>query len=250
MIKFKAIVVTTILTSLLMGTPVHAISTGAHATGHATTSAHPTTSTAHTSTSVTRSAGTTRSNTATTSKTVNTVSPSKTSTTGSTRTSTSAMRSTTYSSLTSSSQRSSYVVWRNSYGLNAVNEPIINQDMSHPCFWVPYWIMISNNDQINRERKIIIQTAHQHNKKWIKVGDKIVFVPNATFNKIKVGSHVTLVDNSHIKISEQEKILITKYIPVMCLTAIIITEIICKCGGDVIAGTLVLALMFGWNFTE
>lgn len=203
MIKFKTIMVATLLTSLLMGTPVHAISTGAHATGHATTSAHPTTSTAHTSTSAaTRSAGVTRSNTATASRTVNTASPSKASTMGSTRASTSAMRSTTYSSLTSSSQRSSYVTWRNSYGLNVVNYPIINQEMSHPCFWLPYWVMASNNDQISRERNIITQTAHQHNKKWIKVGNKVVFVPNDTFNKIKVGSHVTLVDNSHIRISE------------------------------------------------
>lgn len=202
MIKFKAIAVATMLTSLLMGTPVHAISTGAHATAHATTSAHPTTSTAHTSTSATRSVGAARSNTATTSRTINTVSSSKASTTGNTRASVSAMRSTTYNSLTSSSQRSSYVAWRNSYGLNTVNESVVNRDMSRPCFWVPYWVIASNNDQIRRERNIIIQAAHQHNKKWIKVGDKVVFVPNDTFNKIKVGSHVTLADNSHIKIDK------------------------------------------------
>ena len=34
-----------------------------------------------------------------------------------------------------------------------------------------------------------------------------------------------------------------KYIPVICLTAIIITEIICKAGGDVIVTTLFFAVI-------
>ena len=200
--KSNILTAASIIVALLTATPAYAISTGAHATGHATTSAHPTTSTAHTSTSATRSAGAVRSNTATTSRTANTESASKSTAAGSTRATNSAVRSATYNSLTSSSQRSSYVAWRNSYGLNAVSESIVNRDMNRPCFWVPYWIMTSNNNQINRERNIIIQTAHRHNKKWVKVGNKVIFVPNDTFNKIKVGSHITLTDNSHIKIGE------------------------------------------------
>lgn len=63
--------------------------------------------------------------------------------------------------------------------------------------WMPYWIYNKPNVQANK----IKQTAKKKHMGWIKVGDKLIAVPDKLYDKIKVGDNIELVDDTHIKIN-------------------------------------------------
>ena len=62
---------------------------------------------------------------------------------------------------------------------------------------MPYWIYNKPNVQANK----IKQTAKKEHMGWIKVGDKLIAVPDKLYDKIKVGDKIELVDDTHIKIN-------------------------------------------------
>lgn len=64
-------------------------------------------------------------------------------------------------------------------------------------------VILGNNQNKNQDKLAsnMVSTASQRNYRWIRVGDKMVALPQSVYNKVKVGDKITLVDNNHIKIN-------------------------------------------------
>lgn len=104
-----------------------------------------------------------------------------------------------YSSLTNQSQKSSYNKWSNYYARNYPGHSA-NSIYNSYYYWIPYWILLNN------QRKNVVSadipTDNQGNtRRWIKVGDKIIFVPDNVWKKVNKGDKVKLIDDEHIKIN-------------------------------------------------
>ena len=106
-----------------------------------------------------------------------------------------------YSSLTNQSQKSSYNKWSNYYARNYPGRSANNIYNSY-YYWIPYWILLNN--QRKNAVSADIPTDNQGNpRRWIKVGDKIIFVPDNVWKKVNKGDKVKLIDDEHIKINNK-----------------------------------------------
>ena len=104
-----------------------------------------------------------------------------------------------YKSLTDSNQRSSYSRWSNYYARNYPGRSA-NSIYDSYYYWIPYWILLSNQRQ--KVASANVPTDNQGKpRRWIKVGDKVIFVPENIWKKINKGDKVKLVDDSHIEIN-------------------------------------------------
>lgn len=104
-----------------------------------------------------------------------------------------------YSSLTNRTQRSSYNKWSNYYARNYPGRSA-NSIYNSYYYWIPYWILLNN------QRKNVVSTDiptdNQGNpRRWIKVGDKVIFVPESIWKNVNKGDKVKLVDDKHIEIN-------------------------------------------------
>lgn len=104
-----------------------------------------------------------------------------------------------YKSLTNDKQRSSYNKWSNYYVRNYPGRSA-NSIYDSYYYWIPYWILLNN------QRKNVVSadipTDNQGNpRRWIKVGDKIIFVPENIWKIVNKGDKVKLIDDEHIKIN-------------------------------------------------
>lgn len=206
---------------LMTATPVHAMahSSGGHAsTGtHASTS-HTTASRGVTSTSRPSSSTTTRS--VTTGAKPTSMPTKSTSTTSGKNTATqsitakplptneatrtalnSTYKSSTYHSLADPRQRNSYSYWHGYYGINSLNATSAYSRMGNSYFWLPYWMMYSNQTQ--KETQVVKETAKKRHMKWIKVDNDVVYIPESIYRKVKVGDKVNLLDDTHIQINNK-----------------------------------------------
>lgn len=105
-----------------------------------------------------------------------------------------------YKSLTDSNQRSSYSRWSNYYARNYPGRSA-NSIYSSYYYWIPYWILL-NNQSKNNVASANIPTDNQGKpRRWIKVGDKVIFVPENIWKKVNKGDKVKLVDDRHIEIN-------------------------------------------------
>lgn len=104
-----------------------------------------------------------------------------------------------YKSLTDSNQRSSYSRWSNYYARNYPGRSA-NSIYSSYYYWIPYWILLSNQRQ--KVASANVPTDNQGKpRRWIKVGDKVIFVPENIWKKVNKGDKVKLVDDKHIEIN-------------------------------------------------
>lgn len=104
-----------------------------------------------------------------------------------------------YKSLTNDKQKSSYSKWSNYYTQNYPGRSA-NSIYSSYYYWIPYWILLSN--QRKNVASSDVPTDNQGNpRRWIKVGDKIIFVPENIWKKVNKGDKVKLVDDKHIEIN-------------------------------------------------
>lgn len=104
-----------------------------------------------------------------------------------------------YKSLTDDKQRSSYSKWSNYYARNYPGRSA-NSIYSSYYYWIPYWLLL--NSQHQKVTSTDIPTDNQGNpRRWIKVGDKIIFVPENIWKKVNKGDKVKLVDDKHIEIN-------------------------------------------------
>lgn len=104
-----------------------------------------------------------------------------------------------YKSLTDSNQRSSYSRWSNYYARNYPGRSA-NSIYDSYYYWIPYWILLSNQRQ--KVASANVPTDNQGKpRRWIKVGDKVIFVPENIWKKVNKGDKVKLVDDSHIEIN-------------------------------------------------
>ena len=105
-----------------------------------------------------------------------------------------------YKSLTNSNQRSSYNKWSNYYARNYPGRSA-NSIYDSYYYWIPYWILL-NNQSKNNVASANIPTDNQGKpRRWIKVGDKIIFIPENIWKKVNKGDKVKLVDDKHIEIN-------------------------------------------------
>lgn len=104
-----------------------------------------------------------------------------------------AEHTTTYSSLTNPNHQMDFAYWY-AFSHFYYNRPFYNY---YP--WIPMWLY--NSDY--HEAKQFKQQTQKYNLKWIKIDDKLVFVPEKLWQKINVGDHVQLIDNTHIKINDK-----------------------------------------------
>lgn len=178
----------------------------------ANTTASRSTTTASRSTATTRST-TTAANRATDSASTRTAgaqSASKTNSTASERTSgsesleaqraaTRATESETYKSLTTQAERNSYVSWHENYTSDSLN---YFTDIRY--FYMPgnIWnIMMMQDNQKDKLASTMNTVAKQRGYRWLRVGKKMVAVPQSIYDKVNVGDKITLVDANHIKIN-------------------------------------------------
>lgn len=105
-----------------------------------------------------------------------------------------------YKSLTDSNQRSSYSRWSNYYARNYPGRSA-NSIYDSYYYWIPYWILLSNQSKNNVASANIPTDNQGKPRRWIKVGDKIIFVPENIWKKVNKGDKVKLVDDSHIEIN-------------------------------------------------
>lgn len=104
-----------------------------------------------------------------------------------------------YKSLTNNRQRSSYSRWSNYYARNYPGRSA-NSIYDSYYYWIPYWILLSNQRQ--KVASANVPTDNQGEpRRWIKVGDKVIFVPENIWKKVNKGDKVKLVDDSHIEIN-------------------------------------------------
>lgn len=105
-----------------------------------------------------------------------------------------------YKSLTDSNQRSSYSRWSNYYARNYPGRSA-NSIYSSYYYWIPYWILLNSQNR-NNVAPANVPTDNQGNpRRWIKVGDKVIFVPENIWKKVNKGDKVKLVDDKHIEIN-------------------------------------------------
>lgn len=113
-----------------------------------------------------------------------------------------ATKTSTYKSLTSPKERASYVNWHENYSNDS-----LRYFTSINYFYMPWniWnaVILGNNQNKNQDKLAsnMVSVASQRNYRWIRVGDKMVALPQSVYNKVKVGDKITLVDNNHIKIN-------------------------------------------------
>lgn len=104
-----------------------------------------------------------------------------------------------YKSLTDKTQRSSYSRWSNYYARNYPGRSA-NSIYNSCYYWIPYWILLSNQRQ--KVASANVPTDNQGKpRRWIKVGDKVIFVPENIWKKVNKGDKVKLVDDKHIEIN-------------------------------------------------
>lgn len=108
-----------------------------------------------------------------------------------------AIKSSTYKSLTNQTERASYVNWHENYANNSLR---YFTDIRY--FYMPFniWnamVLGNNQDKLAENMNIVVS---QRNYRWIKVGEKMIAVPQSVYDKIQVGDKITLVDDNHIKI--------------------------------------------------
>lgn len=175
------------LLMLLLPTTASAIVTG-HATGHAT--AHP--AGAHPSTHVTA-----RPNTTTRGITRVTGRPNTSHQAGRQATTRTINRS-AYKAL-NETQKTSYNHWNNYYAKKYPNQTA-NKVYAHHFYWLPYWYFIGSH---NEHSKNIPVDKNGKQRYWIKVGDKVIFVPKNIWKKVNKGDKVKLIDDNHIKINKK-----------------------------------------------
>ena len=106
-----------------------------------------------------------------------------------------------YKNLTNDKQRSGYNKWSNYYVRNYPGRSA-NSIYDSYYYWIPYWILLNN------QRKNVVSadipTDNQGNpRRWIKVGDKIIFVPENIWKIVNKGDKVKLIDDEHIKINDK-----------------------------------------------
>lgn len=105
-----------------------------------------------------------------------------------------------YKSLTDSNQRSSYSRWSNYYTRNYPGRSA-NSIYSSYYYWIPYWILLNSQNR-NNVAPANVPTDNQGNpRRWIKVGDKVIFVPENIWKKVNKDDKVKLVDDKHIEIN-------------------------------------------------
>lgn len=105
-----------------------------------------------------------------------------------------------YKSLTNDKQKSSYSKWSNYYARNYPGHSA-NSIYSSYYYWIPYWILLNSQNR-NNVAPANVPTDNQGNpRRWIKVGDKVIFVPENIWKKVNKGDKVKLVDDKHIEIN-------------------------------------------------
>ena len=176
---------------LLLPTPASAIVTG-RATGHAT--AHP--AGTHPSAHVTTRA-TTRPNTTIRVTARATGRPNASHQAGR-QTAARAINRSAYKSL-NKNQRVSYNRWNNYYAKKYPNQTA-NEVYAHHFYWSPYWYFVSSHHVRNRNVPIDKNGKQRY---WIKVGDKVIFVPKKIWKKVNKGDKVKLIDDNHIEINKK-----------------------------------------------
>lgn len=193
MIKAKSRITVIACGLLMLALPMNAkaIVTG-HATGHAT--AHP--SGAHPSAHVTARA-TARPNTTTHGTGIVTEHPNANHQTGR-QTTTRTINHSAYKGL-NGTQRVSYNHWNNYYAKKYPNQTA-NEVYSHHFYWSPYWYFISSHHEHSKSIPVDKNGKQRH---WIKVGDKVIFVPKNIWRKVHRGDKVKLIDDTHIKINKK-----------------------------------------------
>ena len=98
-----------------------------------------------------------------------------------------------YRSLNSGMYQTDYVFWT-TYSSLYYTQPYWNYYV-----WMPYWLYNSSNHQIVKVK----QNVSTKKMKWVKVGSKVIALPDSLYKKVKVGDTIELVDNTHIKINGQ-----------------------------------------------
>lgn len=203
------IIIASLLLAFSFGSPVYAMGhAGGHASGGHSSGGHASASHATASHSAVHSAGshasashgvnvshpaTTRSST---SRPINRAASRLPNTQATRRSIRAVQHSTTYRSLKTSNQRSSYAYYRGYYDTYHPHQSA-NTIMQHHYYWMPVWLANSNTAEIQS----IKNDATRNGLKWVSVdGDKIA-VPDRIYRTIKVGDHVTLLDDSHLIIN-------------------------------------------------
>lgn len=178
---------------LMLAFPMNAkaIVTG-HATGHAT--AYP--AGAHPSAHVTARA-TARPNTATR-VTGGATSHPNTSHQAGRETTTRMINRSAYKTL-NGTQRVSYNHWNNYYVKKYPNQTA-NEVYAYHFYWSPYWYFISSHHEHSKSIPVDKNGKQRH---WIKIGDKVIFVPKNIWEKVNKGNKVKLIDDNHIEINEK-----------------------------------------------
>ena len=105
-----------------------------------------------------------------------------------------------YKSLTNGKQRSSYSRWSNYYTQNYPGRSA-NSIYSSYYYWIPYWILLNSQNRNNVAPANVPTDNQGKPRRWIKVGDKVVFVPENIWKKVNKGDKVKLVDDKHIEIN-------------------------------------------------
>lgn len=193
MIKAQNKIMVVVCGLLMLALPMNAkaIVTG-HATGHAT--AHP--AGAHPSAHVTAGA-TARPNTTTHATGIVTEHPNVNHQTGR-QTTTRTINRSAYKSL-NTSQRVSYNRWNNYYGKKYPNQTA-NEVYARHFYWAPYWYFTSSH---NEHDKNIPVDKNGKQRYWIKIGDKVIFVPKNIWKKVNKGDKVKLIDDNHVEINKK-----------------------------------------------
>lgn len=182
---------------------IHAITTSS---SHATTSAtHTTTTTATRSTTMSpsRTTASPTSRTGLNSSTTRAASPTSKNmvsnkSISSQRAITNASKSSTYRSLTTPEERTSYLNWHENYSNNSYRY-FTNIEYFYMPFNIWHNTLMGNNQ--DRLATNMTSIAKQRNYRWIRVGSKMIAVPEKVYNMVKVGDKVTLLDNNHIQIN-------------------------------------------------
>lgn len=105
-----------------------------------------------------------------------------------------------YKSLTNGKQRSSYSRWSNYYTQNYPGRSA-NSIYSSYYYWIPYWILLNSQNRNNVAPANVPTDNQGKPRRWIKVGDKVIFVPENIWKKVNKGDKVKLVDDKHIEIN-------------------------------------------------
>ena len=102
-----------------------------------------------------------------------------------------AQSTSTYHHLTNPNHQMDFVYW------NVYRNMYYTHPYYHYYAWMPYWMYRSDT----REARKFKAQAQQHDLKWIKVDDRVVMVPTNLWKKIKIGDHIQLIDDTHLKLN-------------------------------------------------